>query len=71
MPGAFGHNVEHDAAWRLTELLRTSDTTAIAFQKQKKIHLLLHPASAGGLFFAIRSGVVNLCLVLPAARQIE
>lgn len=42
------------AAWRLPELLRTSDTTAIAFQKQQqkqKIHLLLHPASAGGGLF--------------------
>lgn len=36
MPDAFGHNVEHDSTWRLAKLLRTSDTTAIAFQRDKK-----------------------------------
>lgn len=63
MPGTFGHNVEHDSTWRLAELLRTSDATAIAFQKKKKTFAL--SSFSRGAFFAMGSRVVNLCLVLP------
>lgn len=57
------------ATWRLPELVRTSDTTAIAFQKQqqqkKNPSFASSSFSGRGAFFAIRSGVVNLCFVLP------